>query len=60
MVVDTEVDTDHQLKKVEEFVNDLTKITNEITREGYAFYEPPSTNQLYIIVVFYKCINQNI
>ena len=36
-------DTDFQLLKVQEFVNDLTKITNEITREGFAYYTPPST-----------------
>ena len=38
-----ETDSDFQLKKVQEFVNDLTKITNEITREGFAYYIPPST-----------------
>ncbi|CAF0779248.1 unnamed protein product [Brachionus calyciflorus] len=35
-----DVDTDHQLKKVEEFVIDLTKITNELSREGIAYYSP--------------------
>jgi hypothetical protein len=39
-----DVDTDYQLKKVEEFVNDLTNITKEITREGYIYFAPPSTN----------------
>ena len=38
-------DTDTQLKKVEEFVNDLTLITNEISRsEGYMPYAPPSSS----------------
>ena len=38
-------DTDSQLKKVEEFVNDLTQITNEISRsEGYIPYAPPSSS----------------
>ena len=39
-----DISTDDQLKTVEEFVNDLTKITNEITREGYTFYSPPSSS----------------
>ena len=39
-----DVSTDDQLKKVEEFVNDLSKITNEITREGYSYYSPPSSS----------------
>lgn len=38
-----DADTDQQLNKVEEFVNDLTKITNEISKEGYTFYAPPSS-----------------
>ena len=38
-----EIDTDYQLVKVEEFVNDLSKITTEISRDGYAFYAPPSS-----------------
>ena len=40
---EAEADTDGQLKKVEEFVIDLTKITNEIYREGFTHYSPPST-----------------
>jgi hypothetical protein len=39
-----DMDTDYQLNKVEEFVNDLTKITDEISRDGYALYAPPSSN----------------
>jgi hypothetical protein len=42
-VTHNDSDTDFQLLKVQEFVNDLTKITNEITREGFAYYTPPST-----------------
>lgn len=41
---DSSFDTEQQLKKVQEFVNDLTKITNEIEREGYAYVNPPSTS----------------
>ena len=38
-------DTDEQLKKIEEFVNDLTQITNEIIRsEGNITYAPPSSS----------------
>ncbi len=42
-VTSDDSDTDFQLLKVQEFVNDLTKITNEISREGFAYYTPPST-----------------
>ncbi|RMZ93256.1 coiled-coil domain-containing protein [Brachionus plicatilis] len=38
-----DVDTDHQLKKAK-FVNDLTKITNELSREGLAYYSTGSVN----------------
>ena len=38
------VDTDAQLRKVQEFVIDLTKITNEIQRDGYVYYTPPSSS----------------
>lgn len=41
---DINIDTDAQLRKVQEFVNDLTKITNEIQREGYPYYVPPSSS----------------
>ena len=41
---DISVDTDAQLRKVQEFVIDLTKITNEIQRDGYAYYTPPSSS----------------
>ena len=37
-------DLDQIFFKVEEFVNDLTKITNEISREGLNYYTPPSSN----------------
>ena len=39
----SDVDTDAQLVTVEQFVVDLTKITGEITKDGYAFYAPPSS-----------------
>ncbi len=60
---EVEPDTDGQLKKVEEFVIDLTKISNEIYREGFTHYSPPSTTfwisfsyTLYILMDANRCL----